>query len=77
MKNYHGVIEAVGHCLRNDRVKKEAQHLLAFALLQTSQYDLAAAAFHRSVLAGNDTDWQPLVELFLDHPELTFTPSST
>jgi hypothetical protein len=31
---------------------------------------LAAAAFSKSIRLGNDTDWQPLVELLLEQPKL-------
>jgi hypothetical protein len=67
LREYHYVIEAVSHCLRNDKTVREAQHFLAFSLMHTGQPEAAAAAFHRSVALGNDTDWQPLVELCIDH----------
>ncbi|KAJ3069705.1 hypothetical protein HK102_006856 [Quaeritorhiza haematococci] len=70
LKDYHSVVETVAPALRNERTRREAQHLLAFALLQTGQAEAAAGAFFKSVNLGNDTDWQPLVELFLDNPKL-------
>eukprot|EP01137_Pigoraptor_chileana_P011227 Opistho-2@61760 len=73
MKDYHAVVECVSHSLRNEKTKKEAQHLLAFSLLHTGQPSAAASAFFKSISFGNDTDWQPLVELFLDNPDLKFT----
>eukprot|EP00163_Fabomonas_tropica_P002203 TRINITY_DN11652_c0_g1_i1.p1 TRINITY_DN11652_c0_g1~~TRINITY_DN11652_c0_g1_i1.p1 ORF type:complete len:126 (-),score=0.86 TRINITY_DN11652_c0_g1_i1:41-418(-) len=73
MKEYHWVIEAVGPCLRNDKTAKEAQHFLAFSLMHTGQIQLAAAAFFKSVQLGNETDWQPLVELVQDNPMVAFT----
>jgi hypothetical protein len=30
---------------------------------------------HRSVKMGNDTDWQPLVELLIDEPNMKITSS--
>lgn len=73
LKQYHNVIECVAAALRNERTKKEAQHLLAFSLMNTGQNEAAAAAFFKSISFGNDTDWQPLVELFLDEPKLKLT----
>ncbi|KAI8854882.1 hypothetical protein BC829DRAFT_372806 [Chytridium lagenaria] len=73
LKDYHAVIECVTPALRNDRTKREGQHLLAFSFLHTGQIEAAAGAFFKSISYGNDTDWQPLVELFLDHPKLKLT----
>ena len=70
LKDYHLVIEAVSHCLRHDKTAKEAQHFLAFSLMFTGQTQLAATAFAKSVSMGNHTDWQPLVELCIDHPDV-------
>lgn len=70
LQDFHSVIEATTPCLRNDKTKREAQHLLAFSYLMTGQNEAAAGAFFKSVNNGNDTDWQPLVELFLDNPKL-------
>ena len=70
MKDFHSVIECVPQTLRNEKTKKEGQHLLAFALIQTLQYDAAATAFMKSILLGNDGDWQALCELLLEHPEI-------
>jgi hypothetical protein len=67
------VIESVAPALRNERTKREAQHLLAFSLLNTGQSEAAAGAFFKSINYGNETDWQPLVELFLDQPKLKLT----
>lgn len=68
--DYHLCIEALSHCLRNPKTLKEAQHLLGFSLMHTKQYEAAAAAFNKSVKMGNETDWQPLIELYLEHPNL-------
>ncbi|KAI9143375.1 hypothetical protein BKA69DRAFT_1019021, partial [Paraphysoderma sedebokerense] len=68
LKDYHAVIEAVTPCLRNERTKKEAQHLLAFGFLHTGQTEAAVGAFLKSVMLGNDTDWQCLVEILYDNP---------
>lgn len=69
--DFHLCIEALSHgCLRSQKTLKEAQHLLGFSLMQTGQTGAAAAAFTRSVKMGNETDWQPLVELHLDNPNL-------
>lgn len=57
------MIEGLAHCLRHEKTSKESQHLLAFALLHTKQNKLAAAAFFKSIKLGNETDWQPLVEV--------------
>ena len=73
MNDFHAVVECVSYSLRNEKTKKEAQHLLAFALLHTDQLSNAAAAFFQSINYGNDTDWQPLVELMIDNPDLKFT----
>ncbi len=73
LKKYHLVIECVAPALRNERTKREAQHILAFSLLNTGQNEAAAGAFFKSINFGNDTDWQPLVELFLDQPKLKLT----
>ena len=62
-RDYHYVIEAVNHCLRNEKTLKEAQHLLAFSLMHTGQTEMAAAAFKKSIKMGNETDWQVIVEL--------------
>ncbi|KAI9204931.1 uncharacterized protein BJ171DRAFT_561987 [Polychytrium aggregatum] len=73
IKDYHSVIECVTPALRNERTKREAQHLLAFSFLLTGQIEAAAGAFFKSINYGNDTDWQPLTELFLDNPKLKLT----
>ncbi len=70
MKDYHSVIESVSHTLRNEKTRKEGQHLLSFALLMTQQTDASAAAFMKSIVHGNDSDWQPLVELLIDNEAL-------
>eukprot|EP00742_Colponemidia_sp_Colp-10_P003422 GILJ01003643.1.p1 GENE.GILJ01003643.1~~GILJ01003643.1.p1 ORF type:complete len:119 (-),score=18.36 GILJ01003643.1:181-537(-) len=71
-KEYHFVIEALSHCIRNEKTKKEAQHLLSFCLLHTGQTAAATSAFYRSVKIGNETDWQSLVELLLENPTMRF-----
>ncbi|EGF77074.1 hypothetical protein BATDEDRAFT_92047 [Batrachochytrium dendrobatidis JAM81] len=73
LKQFHMVIECVAPALRNERTKREGQHLLAFSLLNTSQPEAAAGAFFKSIGYGNDTDWQPLVELLMDNPKLKLT----
>lgn len=70
LENHHLAAEALAHCLRHEKTRKEAQHLLAFSLLKTGQYEAALAAFEQSVDLGNESDWQPLVELLVDHPAL-------
>ncbi|RKP03487.1 hypothetical protein CXG81DRAFT_9447 [Caulochytrium protostelioides] len=70
LRNYRATIEAVVPALRNERTRREAQHLLAFAFYYTNQLEAAVAAFSKSINLGNDTDWQPLVEICLDNPEL-------
>jgi len=70
LKEYAFVIEGLSNCLRQEETMKEALHLLAFSLLHTQQNKAAAAAFYKSIQAGNDTDWQPLIELCLEHPSL-------
>jgi hypothetical protein len=74
------VIETVTPALRNERTKREAQHLLAFSLMNSGQpeaagiqYLILAGAFFKSINYGNDTDWQSLVELFIDNPSLKLT----
>lgn len=57
------MVEGLSHCLRHEATAKESAHLLAFALLHTKQNKLAAAAFWKSIKLGNETDWQPLVEV--------------
>jgi hypothetical protein len=37
LKKFQLVTEALTHCLRNEKTKQEAQHLLAFSLLHTDQ----------------------------------------
>jgi len=69
------VIEGLNHCLRHEATSKEALHLLAFSLLYTKQYKQAAAAFYKSIQAGNDTDWQLLVELCIENPSIQFQSS--
>lgn len=69
-KEYQHVVEGLGHCLRNDGTKKQAAHLLAFSLLHTEQHEAAAHAFAKSIELGNETDWQPLIELCIDNPGL-------
>ncbi|KAI8920940.1 hypothetical protein DFJ77DRAFT_447997 [Powellomyces hirtus] len=71
--DYHSVIECVAPALRNDRTKREAQHLLAFSFLHTGQMEAAAGAFFKSINNGNDTDWQPLVELLMDNAAVKLT----
>ncbi|KAJ3113898.1 hypothetical protein HK098_007530 [Nowakowskiella sp. JEL0407] len=73
LKDYHSVIECVTPALRNERTKREAQHLLSFSFLHTGQTDAAAGAFFKSINFGNDSDWQLLVELFIDNPKLKLT----
>ncbi|KAL7750635.1 hypothetical protein RI367_003977 [Sorochytrium milnesiophthora] len=73
LKQYHSVIECLTPALRNEKTKKEAQHLLAFSFLYTGQIESAAGAFFKSAAMGNDTDWQVLVELLLDHPKMKLT----
>ena len=73
MKDYNLVIQAVSHCLRSRKTLKEAQHLLGFSLMHTGQTSAAVAAFLKSVKLGNDTDWQPLIELCVDNPTLQVT----
>jgi Tfp pilus assembly protein PilF len=59
--------------LRHERTKREAQHLLAFSFLHTGQVETAANAFLKSVHTGNETDWQSLIELLVEHPNLRLT----
>ncbi|TPX41678.1 hypothetical protein SeMB42_g05469 [Synchytrium endobioticum] len=73
IKDYHSCVECVAPALRSEKTRREAQHLLAFSLMHTSQTEAAAGAFFKSVSLGNDADWQPLVELFLEHPKLRLT----
>lgn len=68
--------DGLSHCLRNEKTMKEAQHLLAFSLLHTKQFKAAAAAFHKSISLGNHTDWQPLVELCVEFPDIHFKPNT-
>jgi hypothetical protein len=70
LKQYHQVIECVAPALRNEKTRREAQHLMAFSLLNTGQIDASAGAYFKSISLGNDTDWQPLVELLIDNPKL-------
>jgi cytochrome c-type biogenesis protein CcmH/NrfG len=70
LQEYTLVIEGLAHCLRHEKTAKESQHLLAFSLLHTRQNKLAAAAFCKSIRLGNDTDWQPLIELLIEQPKL-------
>lgn len=70
LKEYRLCIEAVSNCLRSEKTLKDAQHILAFCLWQTGQHSAAAGAFVKSVKMGNETDWQVLIALFLDHPNL-------
>ena len=65
LKEYNSVIESVQHCLRDEQTVREGQHLLAFSLLHTGQLELAALEFRKSILLGNETDWQVLVEICL------------
>lgn len=76
LKEYALVIDGLSNCLRNEKTMKEAQHLLAFSLLHTRQNKPAAAAFLKSIKLGNDTDWQPLVELCIEQPTLQFKPAA-
>jgi Tfp pilus assembly protein PilF len=55
LQDYHSVIECVAPALRNDKTKREAQHLLAFAFLHTGQNEAALGAFFKSATLGNDT----------------------
>jgi hypothetical protein len=71
LQEYSLVVEGLSHCLRHEKTAKESQHLLAFSLLHTKQNKLAAAAFFKSIKLGNETDWQPLVEV--RHEEETDT----
>eukprot|EP00297_Palpitomonas_bilix_P014835 CAMPEP_0113882072 /NCGR_PEP_ID=MMETSP0780_2-20120614/8736_1 /TAXON_ID=652834 /ORGANISM="Palpitomonas bilix" /LENGTH=126 /DNA_ID=CAMNT_0000869015 /DNA_START=40 /DNA_END=421 /DNA_ORIENTATION=+ /assembly_acc=CAM_ASM_000599 len=68
--DYRKVVECTGHCLRNPKTAREAQHLLAFSLQQTGQAEAAALAFSKSIEMGNETDWQSLVELCYDNPDI-------
>jgi hypothetical protein len=70
LRDFHAVIEAIGPSLRNERTRKEAQHLLAFSFMHTGQTEAAAGAFFKSIGFGNETDWQPLVEMLIDNPNL-------
>ena len=45
---------------------------MSFCLLKLEQYEEAAAALQKSVSLGNDTDWQLLVELLIDQPQVQF-----
>ena len=72
MKEYHLVVDALSYCLRNSKTQREAQHLLAFSLFHLKQYKAATPAFFKSVKLGNDSDWQPLIELCIDHPDIEF-----
>lgn len=67
---FNQTIECLSSSLRNERTKKEAQHLLSFSFLHTNQHEAALSSFHKSVLFGNDSDWQMLVELLMDYPNL-------
>ncbi len=69
-KNYPYAIEAVQHCLRTEATQKEAQHILSYSYYHSGQSTLAARAFFKSVHLGNDSDWQSIVELAIDHPDL-------
>ncbi|KNE62115.1 hypothetical protein AMAG_07362 [Allomyces macrogynus ATCC 38327] len=44
LRQYHQVIECLTPALRNDRTKKEAQHLLAFSFMHTGQVEAALGA---------------------------------
>jgi len=70
LEEYHMCIEALTNCLRSKQTLKEAQHLMGFSLLKTGQDSAAASAFMKSVKMGNESDWQSLIELHVDHPEL-------
>jgi hypothetical protein len=70
LEEWHLCIEALAHCLRSHKTLKEAQHLLGFCLMHTGQKSAAAAAFLKSVKMANETDWQPLIELHVDNPNL-------
>ena len=72
MKEYHLVVDALSYCLRNSKTQREAQHLLAFSLFHLKQYKAATPAFYKSVNLGNDSDWQPLIEFCIDHPDIEF-----
>eukprot|EP00823_Brevimastigomonas_motovehiculus_P003085 TRINITY_DN1841_c0_g1_i2.p1 TRINITY_DN1841_c0_g1~~TRINITY_DN1841_c0_g1_i2.p1 ORF type:complete len:120 (+),score=10.32 TRINITY_DN1841_c0_g1_i2:107-466(+) len=76
LKEYGLVLEGLRPCLRNEKTQKEAQHLYAFALLHLKQIKEAAVQFRASVKLGNDTDWQPLVEILLDNKTLYVTPQT-
>jgi hypothetical protein len=39
--------------------------------MHTGQKAAAAAAFLKSVKMANETDWQPLIELHIDNPNLS------
>jgi hypothetical protein len=71
LREFHLVIDGLRHCLRHEKTRKQAQHLLAFSLLHTEQPEAAAAAFAASVKLANDTDWQMLVELCIEFPSLS------
>jgi|EP00505_MAST-04D_sp_SCG-Rhode-Island_P001914 hypothetical protein len=51
----------------NAAVRKEAQHLMAFSLYRQNQFDQAKKQFAQSVKEGNETDWQMVVEIGIDH----------
>jgi hypothetical protein len=73
---FHLVIDGIVHCVRNEKTMKEAQHLLAFALLHTRQNRAAVNAFYKSIRLGNETDWQPLIELLIEKPKLQLMHNS-
>jgi len=77
LQEYALVVEGLAHCLRHEKTAKESQHLLAFSLLHTRQNKLAAAAFYKSIKLGNETDWQPLVELCIEQPKLKLSGAAT
>ena len=77
LQEYSLVVEGLAHCLRHEKTAKESQHLLAFSLLHTKQNKLAAAAFFKSIKLGNETDWQPMIELLIEQPKLKLSGAAT
>jgi len=43
--------------------------------VQTGQAEAAALAFSKSIEMGNETDWQSLVELCYDNPDIELRAS--
>lgn len=72
LKEYSLVIEGLQYCIRHEHTRAESTHLLAFSLLHSKENKQSALAFQESIKLGNDTDWQPLVELACEQPKLIF-----